>query len=444
MPAILDQGLKRIIKEIQNLVSFVCYEAIHLRKTMSKKEMERLMGDMFLVSNKANQINHAAFFCSGEGRFVKCFKQNDSGELCLIPELTMQEPNRVFQVKSNIDDGDSNGVITLAMLRRKSYRSPNNVSEANLLLSAKTVMKNCKIAHSHGRKFLDAEGKFRSGCNLNDYLVFVLDAMYVEELKCLARNTESATERDEILTQERKPGWVFTGYMAFVMFGPFAIDPIFRSNNILNGTSINLVFCFDTLCILRRFTFILLLLDEDHETFTRREQREMEKENVDEKLTMFKTITGKRNVVTQESTDAKVNWEEAKLAQRNVEQKNMLLVQLQSSKAQRLTALMSMNSNLSTLPQFGPSHCMYARYELNLKKIDELLTDMDTIDEKVETAYDDRDQNCMKRLKMENVDEGKVYETPHISALKDDNDNVDIEYDANAENKNGEIGTCAI
>ena len=87
---------------------------------------------------------------------------------------------------------------------------------------------------------------------------------------------------------------------------------------------------------------------------------------------------------------------------------------------------------------------MYARYELNLKKIDELLTDMDTIDEKVETAYDDRDQNCMKRLKMENVDEGKVYETPHISALKDDNDNVDIEYDANAENKNGEIGTCAI
>ena len=62
MPAILDQGLKRIIKEIQNLVSFVCYEAIHLRKTMSKKEMERLMGDMFLVSNKANQINHAAFF----------------------------------------------------------------------------------------------------------------------------------------------------------------------------------------------------------------------------------------------------------------------------------------------------------------------------------------------------------------------------------------------
>ena len=82
----------------------------------------------------------------------------------------MQEPDRLFKVSNKKEDADTNGIITLAMLRRKTYRSPKTMSESNLLLTAKTVMKNCKIAYAISKKLLDTEGNLRSGCNLTDVL----------------------------------------------------------------------------------------------------------------------------------------------------------------------------------------------------------------------------------------------------------------------------------
>ena len=117
---------------------------------------------------------------------------------------------------------------------------------------------------------------------------------------------------------------------------------------------------------------LLLLLDEKHVTISRTEQRKAEKENVDDKLTLFKSITSNK-IIAKESTDAKIDWQEAKLCQHNQEQKNMLLIQLQASKNQRLQVIMQVNASISSSPNFGPGHCMYERYVLNLAKIDELL-----------------------------------------------------------------------
>lgn len=70
---------------------------------------------------------------------------------------------------------------------------------------------------------------------LTDFLNSILDAMYIEELKGNAQNSECANKREEILSQQRKPGWVFNGFMAFAMFGPLAIDAPFKSKNIMKG-----------------------------------------------------------------------------------------------------------------------------------------------------------------------------------------------------------------
>jgi hypothetical protein len=237
MPPILDQGMKRIIKELQCLISFVCFEALHLRKSMTVKDQSRLVSEMYLGGSNPNQINQSFWFCSGEGRFAKCFKRSEDGTLSLIPELTSQEPNRVFQVSTAESESDSVGLITLAAVRRKTLRSPNIISEESLFTNAKTVMKNCKLAYSLSKQLLDADGNLRSGCNLNDFLEQLLDIMYVEtELTKEAKKMTCAAERDNYLSQKRKLGWVFTGYMAFVMYGPLAIDPVFKSNNILNVT----------------------------------------------------------------------------------------------------------------------------------------------------------------------------------------------------------------
>lgn len=225
MPPILDQGMKRVIKEIQCLISFVCFEALHLRKSMTVKDQSRLVAEMYLGGSNPNQINQSLWFCSGEGRFAKCFKQSEDGTLSLIPELTAQEPNRVFQVSTTELVSDTVGLITLAAVRRKTVRSPNTISEDSLFTNAKTVMRNCKLAYSLGKQLLDADGNLRSGCNLNDYLEQILDLMYIEtELKKEANKISCAAERENYLSQKRKLGWVFIGYMAFVMYGPLAID----------------------------------------------------------------------------------------------------------------------------------------------------------------------------------------------------------------------------
>jgi hypothetical protein len=205
---------------------------------MTIKEMERIVGEMFLGTTKPNQINHAAFFCSGEGRFAKCFQQLENGNLILIPELTVTEPNRVFRVEMTSDKNDEqdpSGKITLALLRRKSPNSPRSISESNIRLQGLTAMRNCKLAATYAKQFLDKNGKLPSGCNLSDYMEHVLDAMHTKELADKASTMASGKEREELLLQQRKPNWAFYGYMAFVMYGPLAIDETFKSNNMLNG-----------------------------------------------------------------------------------------------------------------------------------------------------------------------------------------------------------------
>lgn len=187
-------------------------------------------------------------------------------------------------------------------------------------------------------------------------------------------------------------------------------------------------FCFLS-CLLSYLSNIILFLhfgDDDHESISRKEMREKDKENVDDKLLIFKSITGAANVVTQESKDTTTNnYQEAKLAQRTTEQKNMLLFNLNSSKQQRLDALLKMNESIAAMPNFGANHEMYERFQNNFKKMDDLFHDMESLDSTIVDAYDNRDTSMNKRLKLEPIDDvcgdETAFETPQLSALKSDN-----------------------
>jgi hypothetical protein len=194
---------------------------------------------------------------------------------------------------------------------------------------------------------------------------------------------ENGAERDDILSQKRKPGWVFNGYMAFVMYGPLALDRKYKSN---------------------------IMVHTGEEKMSRKLMREEQKENVDEKVNDFSSIVSKKlryvstdkiiKCETKRETQFETNnFREAKLRQRDKEQGNLLLIQLVNSKNQQLQTIMQMNYQLSQSVGFGPSHPSYKRYEDNLKRIDVLLDEIDKLNMRVEDVYNNATGGNSKQIK---------------------------------------------
>lgn len=92
---------------------------------------------------------------------------------------------------------------------------------------------------------MDNNGNLPSGWTRENYNEKVLDKMYVTiYLEPKAAKMKDGKDREKLLTQIRPRGWVFDGYMAFMMYGPLAIDPKFQSHNMLNGLiSLFIVHC---------------------------------------------------------------------------------------------------------------------------------------------------------------------------------------------------------
>lgn len=237
MPLPDCENLHKVFKQVQLLICFVCNECVFRRGTMKQKELEILMEDMFAESKKINQINHADLFVVGHGRFEKCFNVGDDNSLIIHPELT-QEPHQVFIVKKDEEEGyNEKNVITVQMLRRKTLKSSEPLSRSNIRSNAVKALKFCKLAMTAGKKYLDSNGNLPSGFNRQDYFDKVLDEMYKQHLNTKAEEIADGKEREKLRSQTRKPGWVFDGFMAFVMFGPLARDDRYISNNILLGAS---------------------------------------------------------------------------------------------------------------------------------------------------------------------------------------------------------------
>jgi hypothetical protein len=95
-----------------------------------------------------------------------------------------------------------------------------------LLTQSKEVHKNCKKALGYGTKFLDADGFVKSGNHQPDYFRFVNNEMH--KLKHPEMHEEN--ELGQMIGHGKPDGWMFNGYIYFVLYSPRVEKDLDNSN----------------------------------------------------------------------------------------------------------------------------------------------------------------------------------------------------------------------
>lgn len=227
----VEIATQKVLKQCQYLICYLCYEALFSRKTMNKKSFMNAMYENYHgVDGKPHVIPHAYYFTKGYGKYKSITESSDEDRYQRLTDELTQENEYKFIV-NEINIPEENKVITLAMLKRKSINSKDVFSERSITSYAETAMRNCKNAYALGKQFIQADGSLPSGWSRKDFFDKVLDLMYEKTSnEPKGKKVSDGGDRAEILAKERPKRWVFNGYMAFVLFGPFAVDDIHKSN----------------------------------------------------------------------------------------------------------------------------------------------------------------------------------------------------------------------
>lgn len=234
--------LLAVAKECQALIAFGCLEILLTRGSMTTIQQEEFMYKIFHGSPSDPQIViQMNQFIDGEGKYACLYETQDESEIGSVKKLRKEltrEPTTTYIVARVKNDTDINqNVVTEELLQRKFPNSEARISGRTLKNKADQVLANCKVGISIGKSMFDSNNMLPSGKNGEDYFNHVLSGMYkklVLEPKC--NGLASSEDREKVLSEKRKPDWIFPGYMVFVAFGPLAIDEKFQSNLMKHGT----------------------------------------------------------------------------------------------------------------------------------------------------------------------------------------------------------------
>ena len=225
--------LLAVAKECQALIAFGCLEILLTRGSMTTIQQEEFMYKIFHGSPSDPQIViQMNQFIDGEGKYACLYETQDESEIGSVKKLRKEltrEPTTTYIVARVKNDTDINqNVVTEELLQRKFPNSEARISGRTLKNKADQVLANCKVGISIGKSMFDSNNMLPSGKNGEDYFNHVLSGMY--------KKLASSEDREKVLSEKRKPDWIFPGYMVFVAFGPLAIDEKFQSNLMKHGT----------------------------------------------------------------------------------------------------------------------------------------------------------------------------------------------------------------
>lgn len=132
---------------------------------------------------------------------------------------------------------------------------------------------------------------------------------------------------------------------------------------------------------------------------SRDEMRQIEKEE--------KKAVRDADKLTKANDNEVASIHSAKIHQRKQESDNLLLLQLSSSKNQRLKNYMQLNSSYEARADFGTNEEIMRRHADNSKKIDKLLDQLDSIESTIEEVYEKSvaGPSSPKRSKTEDSDD---------------------------------------
>jgi len=232
-------GKQPLMKELQRLVSFRCYNDVHgsgnSRKTVDLHDVCSIKchGQIHLTqpSQEEDHVAYSDQIIKGLSMFETLFRTEqdlaNGEEVLVMKEIYSCLPTR----RIIVSDKRSEQGINKAVIASKSLSNPANITGRNIWDNGKVVERNGKkalalIEQSEYKKCLKDE-QMPSGKVCEDYLLFLRRAMY-KELKSEEVNVEEEEEEDinneEVTDDEDDEDSMpathfFPGRLAFALWG---------------------------------------------------------------------------------------------------------------------------------------------------------------------------------------------------------------------------------
>jgi hypothetical protein len=241
-----------VVKELQRIIAAVAYSKLPSKSCTVQKQEELLYG--FVHGDKTNPLSMSQIsqFVQGRGAFANAFDVMtgaNSHDLLLKDVLT---PGRDELTLITVGTGPGciqEEVLKCATLPKKG-KAANVLTGRTIHKQAMTVVANFRCAVAEGLKFLNSDGSLPSGTTKEDYYNFVRERMYHEMKGQTSKNgdppgaavknngsggsgSNGKAVYDDFMSAENDcdgyegkmpDDWIFDGYMAFVLFGPFGAD----------------------------------------------------------------------------------------------------------------------------------------------------------------------------------------------------------------------------
>lgn len=234
-----------VIKEMQRAAALAAYELVCDKKGMNAKAQKDQMFKDYHGIGGPNKMGLLEQMLTGSNQFSGLYDRtdlvnnDDSNRDRTEPMNLVLKPSmhREFENTHMVD-----GTITRKLLQRATLNKPGLIAGRTLYTQAKDAERNGKKAYACAEKWFQANGNNPSGTRLEDYHQDLLDGMYADlegiegtdsdddsETVSVSDDTEEETTVSNAKTGERPAGWMWHGYMAFMLFGPH-VEKTYQSN----------------------------------------------------------------------------------------------------------------------------------------------------------------------------------------------------------------------
>jgi hypothetical protein len=213
----------RMQKELQGVGSGLALDKLNEAPELSTQYQDRFIYNTFHGESKnPNSIGMVEMIIAGAaGTIVE--------DMYITKEIEIVDPNTptkntasCLQMKDICTLDPSKAYIVGKLISSEVLHGSTKTIEGpwivgrSLHSQASEVHKNCKKALGYGRNMLDAEGFVKSGNLQPDYFDYVNTCMH--KLKYPQHHVED--EKGELTGTGKPDGWMFFGYIFFVLFSP--------------------------------------------------------------------------------------------------------------------------------------------------------------------------------------------------------------------------------
>lgn len=221
--------------EIRRTVALNGLNHIVSKSSMKKTDMERALYDLF---HGKDEVASLVKMCvEGEGQFSELFVKETktvTTKLSSIETTKLRLKDVLSRTSNERYYAGEKYEITTAVIQQMTFKNDMLVTGRALLDSARAGFRHLKLAMSYADKMVDKEGKpLDPETRIEDILTFVLQLMWKESkgssIDINMGDDEISREEPEELPMEVSDmsasdvpdGWMFPGWIAFVLWGPF-------------------------------------------------------------------------------------------------------------------------------------------------------------------------------------------------------------------------------